>query len=103
EDGIRDFHVTGVQTCALPIFASQMSVMRSSLLGSLLQVLKFNLDRKAARARIFEIGRIFLRDASVQDSVSTVAGFAQPMRVAGLDRKSTRLNSSHLKISYAVF
>src|SRR5690606_39810806 len=22
EDGIRDFHVTGVQTCALPIFAS---------------------------------------------------------------------------------
>ena len=27
--------------------ASQMSVMRSSLLGSLLQVLKFNLDRKA--------------------------------------------------------
>src|SRR5690606_27680905 len=23
EDGIRDFHVTGVQTCALPIFASR--------------------------------------------------------------------------------
>src|SRR5690606_39761397 len=23
EDGIRDFHVTGVQTCALPIFAPQ--------------------------------------------------------------------------------
>src|SRR5690606_40072433 len=23
EDGIRDFHVTGVQTCALPIFHSQ--------------------------------------------------------------------------------
>ena len=33
--------------------ASQMSVMRSSLLGSLLQVLKFNLDRKArARSRV---------------------------------------------------
>ncbi len=30
--------------------ASQMGVMRSSLLGSLLQVLKFNLDRKARRA-----------------------------------------------------
>ena len=30
--------------------ASQMSVMRSSLIGSLLQVLKFNLDRKARRA-----------------------------------------------------
>src|SRR5690606_40982394 len=24
EDGIRDFHVTGVQTCALPIFVSIM-------------------------------------------------------------------------------
>src|SRR5690606_40773593 len=24
EDGIRDFHVTGVQTCALPIFAPKM-------------------------------------------------------------------------------
>src|SRR5690606_39757697 len=23
EDGIRDFHVTGVQTCALPIFSSR--------------------------------------------------------------------------------
>src|SRR5690606_39948504 len=25
EDGIRDFHVTGVQTCALPIFATSRS------------------------------------------------------------------------------
>jgi phenylalanyl-tRNA synthetase beta chain len=64
--------------------ASQMGVMRSSLLGSLLQVLKFNLDRKAERVRVFELGRVFLRDASVQDSVNSVAGFAQPMRVAGL-------------------
>ena len=47
--------------------ASQMSVMRSSLLGSLLQVLKFNLDRKAERVRVFELGRVFLRDASVAD------------------------------------
>jgi phenylalanyl-tRNA synthetase beta chain len=39
--------------------ASQMSVMRSSLLGSLLQVLKFNLDRKAERVRVFELGRVF--------------------------------------------
>ncbi|MDO8278232.1 MAG: phenylalanine--tRNA ligase subunit beta, partial [Burkholderiaceae bacterium] len=64
--------------------ASQMSVMRSSLLGSLLQVLKFNVDRRAARVRVFELGRVFLRDASVADSDTTVAGFHQPMRVAGL-------------------
>src|SRR3954468_8560014 len=48
--------------------ASQMGVMRSSLLGSLLQVLRFNLDRKAERVRVFELGRIFLRDAQVTDT-----------------------------------
>ena len=64
--------------------ASQMSVMRSSLLGSLLQVLRFNLDRKADRVRVFELGRVFLHDASVVNSDTSVAGFNQPMRVAGL-------------------
>ena len=69
--------------------ASQMSVMRSSLLGSLLQVLKFNLDRRAERVRLFEVGRVFLRDASVQNTDTTVEGFHQPMRVAGLACGST--------------
>ena len=64
--------------------ASQMSVMRSSLLGSLLQVLKFNQARKATRVRLFELGRVFLRDASVKSTDATVEGFDQPMRVAGL-------------------
>jgi len=64
--------------------ASQMSVMRSSLLGSLLQVLRFNLDRKAARVNVFELGRVFLRDAKSKNTDTTVAGFNQPMRVAGL-------------------
>ncbi|MDO9196048.1 phenylalanine--tRNA ligase subunit beta [Rhodoferax sp.] len=64
--------------------ASQMSVMRSSLLGSLLQVLKFNLDRKAQRVRVFELGRVFLRDATVKNTDATVEGFHQPMRVAGM-------------------
>jgi phenylalanyl-tRNA synthetase beta chain len=64
--------------------ASQMSVMRSSLLGSLLQALKFNLDRKAQRVRLFELGRVFMRDASVMTTDTTVRGIHQPMRVAGL-------------------
>jgi len=64
--------------------ASQMSVMRSSLLGSLLQVFKFNQDRKAQRVRVFEIGRVFLCDASVVNSDTTVQGFHQPVRLAGL-------------------
>lgn len=64
--------------------ASQMNVMRSSLLGSLLAVLKFNTDRKAHRVRVFELGRVYSKDAAVPDSDTSVAGFAQPMRVAGV-------------------
>ena len=64
--------------------ASQMSVMRSSLIGSLLQVVKFNADRKADRVRVFELGRVFKRDASVKGSDTTVEGFDQPMKVSGM-------------------
>jgi len=64
--------------------ASQMSVMRSSLMGSLLQVVKFNADRKADRVRVFELGRVFLRHPAVQSTDTTVEGFDQPMRVAGM-------------------
>jgi phenylalanyl-tRNA synthetase beta chain len=64
--------------------ASHMSVMRSSLLGSLLQVARFNLDRKASRIRVFETGRVFKRDSDVKDSLQTVAGIHQPVHLAGL-------------------
>ena len=64
--------------------ASQMAVMRSSLLGSLIGVLRLNLARKATRVRVFEAGRVFLRDAAVADGEGSVAGVSQPMRVAGL-------------------
>jgi len=64
--------------------ASPLAVMRSSLIGSLVEVLKTNLARKADRVRIFEVGRVFKRDASVQDGDQTVAGFDQPVRVSGL-------------------
>ena len=64
--------------------ASQMSVMRSSLIGSLVQVLQFNQARKAPRVRVFEIGRVFLRNEAVQNTDTTVQGFDQPMRMAGL-------------------
>jgi phenylalanyl-tRNA synthetase beta chain len=69
--------------------ASQMSVMRSSLLGSLVAALKFNLDRKAARVRLFEVGRVFSKDSRVASSDTSVAGFQQPMRVAGICQGST--------------
>ncbi|MFT3955817.1 MAG: phenylalanine--tRNA ligase subunit beta [Piscinibacter sp.] len=64
--------------------ASPLAVMRSSLLGSLIAALQANLARKASRVRIFETGRVFRRDASVADGDRSVAGVAQPRRVAGL-------------------
>src|SRR5215813_14349584 len=65
EDGIRDADVTGVQTCALPIFRTR--------------------SRYGPSADPAEFG-------SWRRSASRVR-----------DRKSTRLNSSHVRISYAVF
>jgi len=64
--------------------ASPLAVMRSSLLGSLINVLRFNLARRAGRVRIFEAGRVYARDGSVRDGDASVAGVSQPMRVAGL-------------------
>jgi phenylalanyl-tRNA synthetase beta chain len=53
--------------------AAQRDAMRTSLLPGLLETLRTNLKRRMPRARIFEIGRVFLRE-----------GFAQPMHVGGL-------------------
>ena len=64
--------------------ASPLAVMRSTLVGSLVEVLKTNLARKADRVRLFEVGRVFMRDESVPDGDQTVAGFRQPVRVTGL-------------------
>src|SRR2546426_2287310 len=70
EDGIRDYKVTGVQTCALPI--SSPAARRREIRW---------LAPKAMTGSSFRLLLVrFLRD-----------------------RKSTRLNSSHLVISYAVF
>jgi len=64
--------------------ASPLSVMRSSLVGSLVNVLRYNLARKASRVRVFEIGRVFLKDAAAVSGAIDVAGLRQPMRLAGL-------------------
>jgi phenylalanyl-tRNA synthetase beta chain len=64
--------------------AAPLAVMRSSLIGSLVSALRFNLARKAGRVRVFEIGRVFLRDAAATDSDTAVAGLSQPLRLCGL-------------------
>jgi phenylalanyl-tRNA synthetase beta chain len=64
--------------------AAPLAVMRSSLIGSLVGTLRHNLTRRASRVRVFEVGRVYRRDASVPDGDGSVAGVAQPMRVGAL-------------------
>lgn len=64
--------------------ASQMGVMRSSLIGSLVANVRYNLNRKLGRVRVFETGAAFLRDAASTDGPLTVGGFHQPGRVAAI-------------------
>jgi phenylalanyl-tRNA synthetase beta chain len=80
----REFAGNDAPVRLLNPIASQMGAMRSSLLGSLLQALRFNLDHKAERVRLFEVGRVFMRDASVPATDTTVRGIRQPMRIAGV-------------------
>ena len=61
--------------------ASQMSVMRSSLMPGLLSNIAYNANRRQSRVRVFELGRVFRR-ADVPDSDLTVAGVAQPTKLA---------------------
>jgi phenylalanyl-tRNA synthetase beta chain len=62
--------------------ASQASVMRTSLLGGLLANVRYNAARELSRIRVFEVGRVFLRDPSVKDGPLAVGGLRQPMRIA---------------------
>ncbi len=54
--------------------ASQMSVMRSSLIGGLVNAVTFNASRKQSRVRLFEVGRCFLNQP----------GYPQPWRVGAI-------------------
>src|SRR5256885_8412990 len=86
EDGIRDYKVTGVQTCALPICRARHRTRPSRATGDASQ--HGPGPRRAPPPQ---------RNGA--------QGWARQAdgRGADRDRKSTRLNSSHLVISYAVF
>jgi phenylalanyl-tRNA synthetase beta chain len=80
----RDFAGNEAPIRVLNPIASQLSVMRTTLFGSLIDVLRHNLNRRADRVRVFEAGRVFLRDASVVGSEMAVEGYAQPKRIGAL-------------------
>src|SRR2546429_2381950 len=86
EDGIRDVAVTGVQTCALPICAFLEQQGCNSNRSS-----SNTAEEKKVRRRL-SMNRFVHRK---RKSILFI--------MAALDRKSTRLNSSHGYISYAVF
>ncbi|WP_438393325.1 phenylalanine--tRNA ligase subunit beta [Caballeronia sp. DA-9] len=64
--------------------ASQLSVMRTTLFGSLISVLRYNLNRRADRIRVFEAGRVFLHNPLIKAGELAVEGFAQPKMIGGL-------------------
>src|SRR3712207_8526225 len=53
-------------------------------------------DRRGAEAELIEVGELTRRRL-------VAPGIPPPLAGLGVDRKSTRLNSSHANISYAVF
>jgi len=69
--------------------ASQMSVMRSTLAGGLLNCLVYNVSRKQARARLFEVGRCFMTEAS--------GSYRQPLRIGGISYGDARHEQWGLK------
>src|SRR5690349_22468792 len=87
EDGIRDLYVTGVQTCALPISVPVEDVAKSRGEPPWYQLyMPLTWDATEKMVRRVE-----------------AAGCPAMAWTVDLDRKSTRLNSSHVEISYAVF
>src|SRR3989454_8873993 len=100
EDGIRDYKVTGVQTCALPISlgggATLVEFGEPAIVhGAAAQHERLEHDEPGARQGtpgVVEQGGVLVLDDTRRALPRT-----------RLDRKSTRLNSSHLVISYAVF
>src|SRR5690606_39775695 len=51
EDGIRDFHVTGVQTCALPISIKLITGIGEPLVGSLMVYDALEMSYRKIRVR----------------------------------------------------
>jgi phenylalanyl-tRNA synthetase beta chain len=82
-DWERDYAGNDTPVRLVNPIASHLSVMRSSLMGGLVANIRHNANRKQSRVRVFELGRVFMRDADAQDGPLEVAGVRQPMRLSG--------------------
>src|SRR5207244_6863122 len=102
-DGIRDDLVTGVQTCALPIYLAGRDVFEAVQVSVNPKVI--TTPKVAAMAKdgiqLLALARVTVR-ANINRLVGGAGEETILARVGEGDRKSTRLNSSHQIISYAV-
>ncbi|VEH88319.1 phenylalanyl-tRNA synthetase subunit beta [Neisseria animaloris] len=72
----QDFAANGNPIRLQNPLAAQYSVMRSTLIGGLVEILQNNLNRKQNRVRVFEIARVFSKDSDGR--------FVQNERIGGL-------------------
>jgi phenylalanyl-tRNA synthetase beta chain len=56
--------------------ASNLAVMRSSLIGGLINALRFNLNRKQSRVRLFEVGACFAKSGDDYVQTQRLSGLA---------------------------
>jgi phenylalanyl-tRNA synthetase beta chain len=56
--------------------ANNLAVMRSSLIGGLVDALRFNLNRKQTRVRLFEVGACFAKPSDNYVQTSRLSGLA---------------------------
>jgi phenylalanyl-tRNA synthetase beta chain len=61
--------------------AEHLDVMRTGLWSTLLTTLQYNLNRKATRVRMFEIGRVFEPAPQMKAGPLEVQGIHQPMKL----------------------
>lgn len=81
----RDFCANDAPIRLANPIASQMAVMRSSLIPGLVSNLMTNRKRQQNRVRIFELGRCFMQQKQEQGATGEeVSGFYQPRRLAAL-------------------
>jgi phenylalanyl-tRNA synthetase beta chain len=79
-----DFAGEGNPIKVLNPIASHLAVMRTTLIGGLVANVAYNLGRKLPRIRVFEVGRVYLRDPSAKEGHHDVAGVRQPSRIGAI-------------------
>src|SRR5690606_39283362 len=90
-DGIRDFHVTGVQTCALPISFGGFSTLRS-MIWSRACMATLACCQRLITAVICDIGAI-MREARM-DAATREPTLRSPFIAIGAPKSTTQENTA---------